>query len=1355
MLLFINLYITFANTYKHNPFMQTLQIPLVFQPEQAAQLRQAYTQLSNALETGGTIDAAQLKATLTEALETQPALGSGGFQRLHDDRARQHLLHLTFAEEESNLLDLPWQLVAEGSPHLLVSKGLPDSPFRGSGGLTEYKPTLPKPLKVLVLIAATDGGGARLSYEAEEKIILDALAPLMRTGEVEVEFTDDGSLESLRRSLANNRFHVLHFSGHGVFTAKKFGETPEAYLMLEDEFSMEARLTAAADFAAVLSADEDRMPALVFLSSCQTGVGGKDGAFRGAAQRLMQAGVPAVVAMGWSVMDFWASHFARVFYEKIARRATLAEAFNQSLAEGRKVQPDWLPDALSHAPQTALHAIFTGQSLIPQLFLTQQLVKFVYWGTASEKRLSRAGLAMLEGKNRIADKLKKIHAVFGRRDEWLFIGRRRERKAALAALRDGRSVSLRGQGGMGKTALALHLAQRRLAADPDGCVPFAFDQTSLSLENICNALLEYLETDCKLRSMRSQATNIEKLWDRFFLLLENVDKQGVTPLFLLDNLESFQTEEGGELKEEVLELFDYLLNRLGYPVICTGRYPLREFGEQVLHPVDLNQAPFGDFKQKCLHLPALRQLEVPGRSLDETLRTLHQSLGGNYRSLEDFDELCRNNAREAPATLDALDKLISDYAGEALQNRAQDLVFGKLLALLSPAEATALTLLAQFNRPVLPFALEWQPQSPGEAKPLCSHLADLTLAERRTWEAEGHTYFFVPPLVRELLAKAVTDGDLTNLTLDDERAGAYFENVKFQDKLNIGDIEEAFFHYERAKKVDEVNDLGDYLSKFYYENEQFHKSLIFAKRTEVIAGLGTDSFVLNRLGLLLGHYGKFDAALSYFEFSLAKDRVKNDKEGEGTILDNIGQIYGAKGDYDKALAYSLESLNIRQEISDRKGEGRTLNNLATTVVAKGEYEIAIGYLQRSLKIMQEIGDRDGEGTTLNNFATIAHAKGDYDKELEYLLQSLEIQQEIGDRKGEGATMNNLATNSHAKGDYDMALDYFEQCLKIQQEIGDRNGEGMTLNNISQIYDARGDYETALVFLQQSLKIMKEIGSKQREALALNNIGQIHSSKGYYETAVEYLHQSLKIRLEIGDKPGEAMSLNNLAAIAYFKGNYEMALDYFQQSLIITKEIGDRNAEGVALNNISQIHSLKGEDDTALFYSSQSLKIMQEIGNRSGEGTAFNNIAAIYLAKGSNDLAYDNLLKSLKIVQEIGYRKMEGTLLSNIGQIHSNKGEYAAALDYFQKSLKILEEVGAMLDLATTISNMGVLFFKQNQIEAALPLFVQAYQILHSIGSPDEHAVEEMIEEIIVQIGQVRFEEILQNKKPLPLISSKI
>lgn len=316
----------------------TTVIPLSFPPEQAQTLRREQTLLSEALERRGRLEPdhlARLRARLGEALDGQPAAAPGWLEQLREDaRVRPHRIHLTVADAKDELLGLPWHLVAEDCPNLLISKGLP---LRGSADLPTYEPDLPLPLKILVMVAAPDHSGAgRLDYEAEEKIILDALAPLMRTGEVEVDFTDDGSLASLQRALADNRYHVLHVSGHSTYSARNPGEAPEATLLLEDVFSMRASPTTAADFAAVLAIDEERLPSLVLLSSCQSGQGSATGGFRGVAHRLMQAGVPAVIAMGWSVSDFWATHFAGAFFDALAKREPLGRAYNLALDSGRK-----------------------------------------------------------------------------------------------------------------------------------------------------------------------------------------------------------------------------------------------------------------------------------------------------------------------------------------------------------------------------------------------------------------------------------------------------------------------------------------------------------------------------------------------------------------------------------------------------------------------------------------------------------------------------------------------------------------------------------------------------------------------------------------------------------------------------------------------------------------------------------------------------------------------------------------------------------------------------------------------------------------------------------------------------------
>ena len=181
------------------------------------------------------------------------------------------------------------------------------------------------------------------------------------------------------------------------------------------------------------------------------------------------------------------------------------------------------------------------------------------------------------------------------------------------------------------------------------------------------------------------------------------------------------------------------------------------------------------------HLPALRLLEVPGRSFDEIAAALHRALGGNYRALEFFDELCRNAPDAVPGTLDELDALLRERSGETLRHIA----------------------------------------------------ADLTLAERRAGEAEGRVYNIVPPLVRELLA----DSGLKAADFDDDRAGAYYEKMdKDLNQRNYADLEEAFFHYERVKNITKLNKTGNTLSGFYYSTSQFQRAFDFARRVEALAG---------------------------------------------------------------------------------------------------------------------------------------------------------------------------------------------------------------------------------------------------------------------------------------------------------------------------------------------------------------------------------------------------------------------------------------------------------------------------------------------------------------------------------------
>jgi len=406
-----------------------------------------------------------------------------------------------------------------------------------------------------------------------------------------------------------------------------------------------------------------------------------------------------------------------------------------------------------------------------------------------------------------------------------------------------------------------------------------------------------------------------------------------------------------------------------------------------------------------------------------------------------------------------------------------------------------------------------------------------------------------------------------------------------------------------------------------------------------------------------------------------------------------------------------------------------------------------GFYQKAWALNQMVLEKGVEerskALALFNCGAILKLFGQYKDALVFYEQSLEIYQKLGDRESEGRTLNNISQIYQARGEYHTALTYLQDSLKIAQEVSNRKEEGTTLNNISQIYQARGEYHTALIYLEDSLKISQEVSDRKVESATLNNMGQIYGVQGDYERSLQYLEDSLKISQEIGNRQGEGTTLNNLVTIAHAHGDYAMGLRYLGLSLKISQEIGDRQVEGATLNNIGQIYGAQGDYMAALRYLEDSLKIRQEIGDRSGEGMTLNNIGLIYDARGDYESALGYLEDSLKISQEIGDRRVEGATLNNISQIYDAQGDYKMALRYLEGSLKIRQEIGDISGKATTLANIGALLFKQGKLEEAVPLLVQAHGAFTQIGSPNAQKVEGWLNDVIEQIGEARFKELLE------------
>ncbi len=175
----------------------------------------------------------------------------------------------------------------------------------------------------VVVAAAQPQGLSSVSWEEEADAIRAGLAPLVASGLARLRVERAVTVEALHRLVADGPCDVLHFVGHGTWDpGRRVG-----VLVLESENGGVAPVEAPV-LKTLLSG---RGLALVVLNACQSARGSRGDLARGVAPALVAAGVPAVVANQFSVLDTAALVFARELYRSLA----LGRALGDSAREAR------------------------------------------------------------------------------------------------------------------------------------------------------------------------------------------------------------------------------------------------------------------------------------------------------------------------------------------------------------------------------------------------------------------------------------------------------------------------------------------------------------------------------------------------------------------------------------------------------------------------------------------------------------------------------------------------------------------------------------------------------------------------------------------------------------------------------------------------------------------------------------------------------------------------------------------------------------------------------------------------------------------------------------------------------------
>jgi hypothetical protein len=161
------------------------------------------------------------------------------------------------------------------------------------------------PLKILIAaVDDPDGVGAGINTRQELATVEAILAPL-RPHKIDLQIISGRlDIHTLRRHLVEHQPDIFHLISHGE---------PDCLLLWNRE-GEPALVTGSQIQAALRQVDSLK---LVFLNACLAGRPDGKVPFAGVAHRLLQANLPAVIAMQFEIMDHVAIEFAAFLYEAL------------------------------------------------------------------------------------------------------------------------------------------------------------------------------------------------------------------------------------------------------------------------------------------------------------------------------------------------------------------------------------------------------------------------------------------------------------------------------------------------------------------------------------------------------------------------------------------------------------------------------------------------------------------------------------------------------------------------------------------------------------------------------------------------------------------------------------------------------------------------------------------------------------------------------------------------------------------------------------------------------------------------------------------------------------------------------
>lgn len=1019
-------------------------------------------------------------------------------------------------EAATMMLALPWELLHDGDGYLFQGAKAMRVRRRIPSTKVLDVPVVATPIRILVVTARPeDDACAFIDHRTSALPLVEAMESL--PGLVKIHVLSPPTLPALRDELERARkekkpYHVVHFDGHGVFDPE-VGRGGLCFENPDDRGKLEKRRHVTVFTSELGPLLRDHRIPLVFLEACQTAHAEK--ASESVASELLKVGVASVVAMSHNILIETSRRFVEAFYKSLAHGDRVGDAM---LAGQRELKDDTSRGSIFGAGELRLEDWF-----VPVLYQEKddpQLFKV----TPTKQTQKDFQIAL---NTRLGN--------LPREPETGFVGRSRDLLALQRLLRSKNYAVVRGQGGEGKTTLAVEFARWMVRSQQMHRAAFVSVETHSDRRAFVEALGKQL-----IKKNFSAEGDL----DHAILELERALTEQIAVL-IIDDMQSvlqspfIETEvpkqEAAEELKAILALCEQLLRSGDTRVIFTSREALPEPFDAQVHRRELHQLDRKDGVKLIERLlnATTDNTGTTNEAAREEIEELVEAVHCHACTLALLAPSLRE--RDVATTRQSIVELMADMEKRFRGNREKSVFASVELSLsrMSKANRTRATMLSVFhgavNLDMLCDMMEWEE---ADVASLGRELLETGLASQNPYN-----HLTLNPALCPYLRAGIEAADLEDLTgrwveamsdytqfLRDNQSN----NVAYSSTLTLLELPNLFALLDIVERAGDAEATIALASNLHALLQTLGKPRLVERvcqvRDAAAETLGTD-----------WNQTQFEAAKSRIEQQLEDRHLEEALIGAQELL-NHAQTAGENA-YPNA-AFDLAYAGYV---------------LARALKASGRSHEALPLLQEAQKRFEAIPDEPGAVTNasvcITEAAECLFYLGRYDEAMAAYEEGIKRDEKAGDHRGITVAIGQIGIIRREQGFHDEALEIFAE---TRQRFEDLNEPGMVSGywyHAGLAYEQKNDPEAAEDAYRQSLAIDEQLGNVAAQASSLERLGNLYSySLGRLDEAVTLYQQALAIAIEVGDVSMEELSRINLADVLRQLKRFDEARQEIQQAI---------------------------------------------------------------------------------------------------------------------------------------------------------------------------------------------------------------